>query len=110
MFKVVVLLRVEPVIAAMRVQVSCGSQVVQDAVHDADVDAKSLCQFGGPVGLLKQQHCGVYACDPADNLHALAFLWWCWSHIGGFNETLLRCLAWFPLAARQERPRLWIRR
>ena len=54
MFKVVVLLRIEPVMATMRVKVSCGSKVVQDAVHDADVDAKCLRQFGGPVGLLKQ--------------------------------------------------------
>ena len=54
MFKVVVLFGVEPIMATMRVKVSCGSQVVQDAVHDADVDAKYLRQFGGPVGLLKQ--------------------------------------------------------
>ena len=54
MLEVVVLLRVEPVMASMRVEVSCGSQVVQDAVHDADVDAKYLRQFGGPVRLLKQ--------------------------------------------------------
>lgn len=54
MLKVVVLLRVEPIMATVRVKVSSGPEVVQDAVHDADVDPKYLRQFGGPVRLLKQ--------------------------------------------------------
>ena len=42
MLEVVVLFGVEPVMATVRVEVACGPQVVQDAVHDADVDAKYL--------------------------------------------------------------------
>ena len=41
--EVVILLRVEPVVATMRIQVPCGSEIVKDAICNAYVHTKCLC-------------------------------------------------------------------